>query len=83
MALCDVDDQYAAESLAAHPGARRFRDFREMLDKMGREIDAVVVKSLLISRSSCTGTPLSLTVIRGQAARLPDESNFAAVKSTS
>lgn len=45
VALCDVDDQNAAGSFNAHPKARRFRDFREMLDKMGREIDAVVVST--------------------------------------
>ena len=44
---------------------------------------AAVVKSLLNSRSSCTSTPLSFTVIRGHAMRLPSASNFAAVKSTS
>jgi predicted dehydrogenase len=45
VALCDVDDQNAAGSFDAHPKAKRFRDFREMLDKMGREIDAVVVST--------------------------------------
>lgn len=45
VALCDVDDQSAAESFKAHPDAKRFRDFRQMLDKMGKEIDAVVVST--------------------------------------
>jgi len=45
VALCDVDDHYAAASYEAHPKARRFRDFREMLEKMGGEIDAVVVST--------------------------------------
>jgi hypothetical protein len=36
VALCDVDDRQAAESFTAHPKARRFRDFRKMLDEMGR-----------------------------------------------
>lgn len=43
VALCDVDDLNAAESFNAHPDAKRFRDFRQMLDKMGKEIDAVIV----------------------------------------
>lgn len=45
VALCDVDDRYAAETFKAHPKARRFRDFRKMLDQMGAEIDAVVVST--------------------------------------
>jgi predicted dehydrogenase len=45
VALCDVDDQNAAESFKAHPKARRFRDFRRMFDEMGKEIDAVVVST--------------------------------------
>lgn len=45
VALCDVDETEAAPSHAAFPQARRFKDFREMLDKMGREIDAVVIST--------------------------------------
>jgi predicted dehydrogenase len=43
VALCDVDDRRAAGSYTRFPKAKRFRDFRKMLDAMGREIDAVVV----------------------------------------
>jgi len=45
VAMCDVDDRNAAESYAAYPKAKRFRDFRVMLDKMGKDIDAVVVST--------------------------------------
>jgi predicted dehydrogenase len=45
VALCDVDDRNAAEGFNAHPKAKRFRDFRRMLDEMGREIDAVVIST--------------------------------------
>jgi len=45
VALCDVDDRRAARAYKAHPKARRFRDFRKMLDAVGREIDAVVVST--------------------------------------
>jgi predicted dehydrogenase len=45
VALCDVDDSNAAEAYNAHPKARRFRDFREMMGKMGSEIDAVVIST--------------------------------------
>jgi len=41
-ALCDVDEDYAAETLYTYPKAKRYVDFREMLDKED-EIDAVMV----------------------------------------
>lgn len=43
VALCDVDDKRAAETYKEYPKARRFRDFRNLFDKMHQEIDAVVV----------------------------------------
>ena len=43
VALCDVDDRRAAAAFEKFPGARRFRDFRKMLDTMQGQIDAVVV----------------------------------------
>src|SRR6478752_1164559 len=43
VALCDVDDSYAAKKFAQYPKAKQFKDFRVMLDKMGDEIDAVVI----------------------------------------
>src|SRR6266536_3314252 len=42
VALCDVDDKYAAKEFAKYPNAKRFKDYRVMLDKMGKEIEAVV-----------------------------------------
>ena len=44
-ALCDVDDNRAAGSFGAHPKAKRFRDFRVMLEREGRNIDAVTVST--------------------------------------
>ena len=41
-ALCDVDEEYAAETLYTYTKAKRYVDFREMLDKE-KEIDAVMV----------------------------------------
>lgn len=43
VALCDVDENYAAKQFAAYPKAQRFVDYRTMLDKMGKEIDGVVI----------------------------------------
>lgn len=43
VALCDVDmgAPQTQEIMAMFPNAKRFKDFREMFDKMGNEIEAV------------------------------------------
>src|SRR5437899_9626795 len=43
VALCDGDEKYAAKEFAKYPNAKQFKDYRVMLDKMGKEIDAVVI----------------------------------------
>ena len=43
VALCDVDEKYAAKEFAKYPNAKRFTDYRVMLDKMGKGVDAVVI----------------------------------------
>jgi predicted dehydrogenase len=43
VALCDVDEKRAAESFERFPKAKRFRDYRKLLDAMQRQIDAVVI----------------------------------------
>jgi predicted dehydrogenase len=43
VALCDVDQARAAGSYQAFPRARRYKDFRELLDKEAKNIDAVTV----------------------------------------
>jgi predicted dehydrogenase len=43
VALCDVDEARAGGTFHAHPRARRYKDFREMLDKEAKNIDAVTV----------------------------------------
>jgi predicted dehydrogenase len=42
IALCDVDEAYAAKTFAEYPNAKRYKDYREMLDKEP-DIDAVVI----------------------------------------
>ncbi len=42
MALCDVDWDYAAKTFNRYPQAKRYKDFRQMLDQE-KSIDAVVV----------------------------------------
>ena len=43
VALCDTDWKYAKKTFERYPGARRFWDYRVMLDQMNKDIDAVVV----------------------------------------
>lgn len=43
VALCDVDDERATGSYKAFPRAKRYKDFRAMLDKEAKHIDAVTV----------------------------------------
>ncbi|MEP7367592.1 MAG: Gfo/Idh/MocA family oxidoreductase [Acidobacteriota bacterium] len=43
VALCDVDDKRAARTFNLYEKAPKFKDFRQMLDKEGKNIDAVIV----------------------------------------
>ncbi|MBN2475817.1 MAG: Gfo/Idh/MocA family oxidoreductase [Pirellulales bacterium] len=43
VALCDVNEKRAAKAYGRFPKLPKFQDFREMLDKMDGQIDAVVV----------------------------------------
>ena len=41
VALCDVDENFLDAAAQKHPGAKKHRDFRKLLEQ--RDIDAVVV----------------------------------------
>ena len=43
VALCDVDWRHAGGTFRRYPNASKYRDFRKMLDKEDKNIDAVVV----------------------------------------
>lgn len=43
VALCDVDYRMAKDSYAAHPKAKKYKDFRKVYDKHLNEIDAIMV----------------------------------------
>lgn len=45
VALCDVDQKNAAGTFKAFPQARMFKDFRVMLEKEGKSIDAVTIST--------------------------------------
>ena len=45
VALCDVDESRGAGNFRRFPKARKFKDFRVMLDTMAKDIDAVTVST--------------------------------------
>lgn len=45
VALCDIDDNNLAPKLKKWPTAVKFNDYRQLFDKMHKEIDAVVVST--------------------------------------
>jgi predicted dehydrogenase len=59
VALCDVDSDYAGKTFAKYPGAKQYRDFREMLEK-DKTIDAVVVATPDHLHAVVTSTALKM-----------------------
>ena len=45
VALCDVDETFLKEKAQKYPQARLYRDYRKMLEEMGKTIDAVTVST--------------------------------------
>jgi len=43
--LCDVDDKRAAETYTLFPNAKKYKDFRVMLEKEHKNIDAVTIST--------------------------------------
>ena len=43
VALCDVNDAYAAKTFAKYPKATKYKDFRKMLEAEAKNIDGVVI----------------------------------------
>ncbi len=43
VALADVDWTYSASVLDRYPKAKRYKDYRQMFDEMGKSIDAVMI----------------------------------------
>jgi predicted dehydrogenase len=43
VALCDVDESRASKTFEQFPKAKRYQDFRKMLDELHGQIDAVVI----------------------------------------
>jgi predicted dehydrogenase len=74
VALCDVDDVYADKTYKTFPEARRYRDYRRMLETEGDKIDAVycgtpdhthamiVLAALKRGKHVCCVKPLTRTI---------------------
>ncbi len=45
VALCDVDWESAADAFKSYPKARRYKDYREMIDREAKSIDAITVST--------------------------------------
>ena len=60
VAICDVDENYLNEAAKLFPNARKYRDYRELLDKEANAIDAVVVSTADHSHAPATSAALQL-----------------------
>ena len=45
VALCDVDWGLAQEQFAKHPKAKKYKDYRVMLEEQGKDIDAITIST--------------------------------------
>ena len=60
VALCDVDWKYSKPLLDCFPRTKKYKDFRRMLDEMGKDIDAVIVATPDHSHAVITATAMTL-----------------------
>jgi len=77
--LCDVDWRYAESTFLANPKALRYRDYREMIDREGRNVDAITVSipdhshaaaamlALKAGKHVYTQKPLTRTIFEARA----------------
>jgi predicted dehydrogenase len=59
VALCDIDDDTLGQKSERFPHAKKYNDYRKMLEEMGKEIDAVTV-----STPDHTHAPASIMAMR-------------------
>ncbi len=60
VALCDVDWKYAKPVFERHPNAKKYWDYRKMLDEMGKSIDAVLVATADHTHAIITADAMTL-----------------------
>ncbi|MDY0169941.1 MAG: Gfo/Idh/MocA family oxidoreductase [Thermoguttaceae bacterium] len=54
VAMCDVNEQKAAQSFEQFPQAKKYHDYRKLFDELDREIDAAVVSTTNHSHAPAT-----------------------------
>ena len=81
VAICDIDDNQLAAKAQKFPMARKFNDFRRMLEDMERQIDAVTVSTpdhthaaasmmaIKLKKHVYTQKPLTFSVYEARALR--------------
>ena len=62
VAICDIDDRTLAKAKKLRPKAEAFHDWRKMLDKMGKTIDAVTVSTPDHSHAPATATAIKMGI---------------------
>lgn len=45
VAICDIDDDHLNKMAANFPKARKYNDFRKMLEEVGEDVDGVTVST--------------------------------------
>jgi predicted dehydrogenase len=60
VALCDVDSNTLDKKAAKHPEAKKYRDFRKMLEEMDKSIDAVTVSTPDHCHGIAAGTAMKM-----------------------
>ena len=64
VAICDIDSNYLNRAAGQFPDARKYEDYRELIDQEGDRIDAVVVATADHSHA-----PAALRAIRAEIGR--------------
>ena len=96
IALCDLDWNHAEKTFKLFPEARKYKDFREALDKEGDKIDCVycgtpdhthaivTLAALRAGKHTCCVKPLTRTIEEGRAvAKAAKEAGVATQITTS
>lgn len=60
VALCDVDHKYAANTFKRYPDAKQYWDYRKMMDKEAKNIDAVICATADHTHALIAGTALTM-----------------------
>ena len=81
VAMCDVNERRAGEGFAKFPQAKKYKDFRKMLEEMHSDIDAVIVATpdnthavvsamaIQMGKHVYTEKPLTLTIREARTLR--------------